>query len=224
MGYGVPAAPGCPRGRQPGGERRRWASEVLVRGEKTSLANEEAIGRKAQGGVMMKAAPTPSFIMIEPKFLLKILIIPLNPPAQLGPVNQINQGGRRRQGREPVLGRLRVARRPLDQQPLLRMRLGPPIIAMGGAHPHRGEAPAQVTSAARTPTHRLPGTRWQGDGEVLGADRLMLGIAALELGPAPLARLGRQRTASRWPDAERGLHTQDIAQGQGGQRRAESTP
>ena len=71
-----------------------------MRGEKTSLANEEAIGRKAQGGVMMKAAPTSSFIMIEPKFLLEILIIPLNPPAQLGHVNQIDQGDRRRQGRE----------------------------------------------------------------------------------------------------------------------------
>src|SRR3954465_1324269 len=67
----------------------------------------------AQGGVMMKAAPTPSFVMIEPQFLLEILIIPLNPPAQLGPVNQIDQG--RRQGREPVLARLFVAFRPLDQ-------------------------------------------------------------------------------------------------------------
>src|SRR3954463_12208102 len=92
-------------------------------GEKTSLANEEAIGRNAQGGMMMKAAPAASFVMVEPKFLLEILIIPLNPPAQLGPVNQIDQGGGRRQGRKPVLARLRVARRPLDQQPLLRMRL-----------------------------------------------------------------------------------------------------
>src|SRR5688500_15940616 len=195
-----------PAGRAAGGERMRWASEGLVRGEKTSLANEEAIGRNAQGGVMMKAAPAASFIMIEPKFLLEILVIPLNSPAQFGPVNQIDQGGRRRQGREPVLGRLLVVRRPLDQQPLLRMRLGPPIIAMGRTHPHRGEAPAQVTSAALAPTHRLPGTRRQGDSEVLGADWLMLGIPALELGPAPRARLGRQGTASRWPDAKRGLH------------------
>src|SRR4051794_18122307 len=148
---------------------------------------------------MMKAAPAASFVMIEPKFLLEVLVIPLNPPAQLGSVNQIDQGGGRRQGREPVLGRLLVTLRPLDQQPLLRMRLGPPIIAMGWTHPHRGEAPAQVTPAALAPTHRLPGTRRQGDGEVLGADRLMLGISTL----APLARprLGRQGTASRRPDA-----------------------
>jgi len=41
---------------------------------------------------MMKAAPAPSFIMIEPKFLLEVLVIPLDPPAQLGHVNQIDQG------------------------------------------------------------------------------------------------------------------------------------
>src|SRR4051794_33404504 len=152
-----------------------------LEGEKTSLRHEEAIGRKAQGGVMMKAAPTASFIMIEPKFLLEVLIIPLNPPAQL--VNQIDQGSRRRQGREPVLGRLLVTLRPLDQQPLLRMRFGPPVVAMGRTHPHRGEAPAQVTPATRAPTHRLPGTRRQSESEVLGADRLMLGIPALELAP-----------------------------------------
>jgi hypothetical protein len=84
---------------------------------------------------MMKAAPAPSFIMIEPQFLLEVLVIPLNSPAQH--VNQIDQGSRRRQGREPVLARLLVALRPLDQQPLLRMRLGPPVVAMGGAHPQR---------------------------------------------------------------------------------------
>src|SRR3954462_6379812 len=124
---------------------------IALEGEKTSLANEEAIGRNAQGGVMMKAAPAPSFIMIEPQFLLEVLVIPLNPPAQFGHVNQIDQGGGRRQGREPVLGRLLVALRPLDQQPLLRMRLGPPVVAMGWAHPDRSEAPAQLTPAALAP-------------------------------------------------------------------------
>jgi len=40
---------------------------------------------------MMKAAPAPSFVMVEPKFLLEILIIPLNPPAQLGPVKLLSR-------------------------------------------------------------------------------------------------------------------------------------
>src|SRR3954471_16296647 len=109
-----------------------------LEGEKTSLRHEEAIGRNAQGGVMMKAAPAASFIMIEPQFLLEVLVIPLNPPAQFGPVNQIDQGDGRRQGREPVLGWLLIALWPLNQQPLLRMRLGPPVVAMGWADPQRG--------------------------------------------------------------------------------------
>src|SRR3954447_10201431 len=146
---------------------------------------------------MMKAAPAASFIMIEPQFLLEILIIPLDPPAQLGRVNQIDQG--RRQGREPVLARLLVALPPLDPQPPLRMRLGPPIIAMGRAHPHRGETPAQVTPAALAPPHRLPGTRRQGESEVLGADRLMLGIPTLEPCPAWAARIPAARRQGARP-------------------------
>src|SRR4051794_41912783 len=97
---------------------------------------------------MMKAAPAASFIMIEPKVLLEILMIPLDPPAQFGPVNQIDQGGRRRQGREPVPARLLVALRPLDQQPLLRMRLGPANIRVGGGQPPTGETPRQGNPAA----------------------------------------------------------------------------
>src|SRR3954468_13128152 len=175
---------------------------IALRGEKTSLANEEAISGNTQGGMMMKATPTASFIMVEPEFLLEVLVIALNSPPQLGHVDQIDEGGRGRQGREPILARLLVTVRPLDQQPLLRMRLAPPIVAMGRAHPHRGEAPAQHTTlAALTPAHRLPGARRQGESEVLGTDRLMRVIAALERGPPSLARprLGRQGAASRRP-------------------------
>jgi hypothetical protein len=64
-----------------------------AQGEKTSLANEEAVSGKAQGGMMMKATPAASFIVIEAKLLFQVLVIPLNSPAQLGHVDQINQGG-----------------------------------------------------------------------------------------------------------------------------------
>src|SRR5690349_8903036 len=52
--------------------------------------------------MMMKATPTASFIMVEPEFLLEVLVIALNSPPQLGHVDQIDQGGRGRQGREPL--------------------------------------------------------------------------------------------------------------------------
>jgi len=58
---------------------------IALQGEKTSLANEEAISGNTQGGMMMKATPTASFIMVEPEFLLEVLVIALNsrncPPA-----------------------------------------------------------------------------------------------------------------------------------------------
>ena len=66
------------------------AAEADPRGKKAPLANEEAVGRKAQGGVMMKATPAAPFIVAEPKFLLQFLIVALNPPAQFGKLDQIS--------------------------------------------------------------------------------------------------------------------------------------
>ena len=33
---------------------------------------------------MVKAAPAPPLVVVEPQFLLELLVIPLDPPAQLG--------------------------------------------------------------------------------------------------------------------------------------------
>src|SRR6186713_1868037 len=107
----------------------RRVTQVLGRGsglegKKAPLANEEAISRDAQGGVMMEAAPTPPLKVVEAQFLLELLVVPFDPPAQLGGADQVDQGGRRRQGRQPVLARLLLSFRPLDQQPFLGVRLG----------------------------------------------------------------------------------------------------
>src|SRR4051812_4359733 len=88
-----------------------WVTQVLGRGsglegKKAPLAHEEAISRDAQGGVMVKATPTPPFEVVEAQFLLELLVVPLDPPAHLGGADQVDQGGRRRQGRQPVLARL----------------------------------------------------------------------------------------------------------------------
>src|SRR5215218_5637470 len=159
----------------------RRVTQVLGRGsalegEKAPLANEEAVSRDAQGGVMVKATPAPSFVVIKPEFLLQLLVVPFDPPAQLGDADQVNQGGRRRQGRQPVLARLLLPLRPLDQQPFLGVRLGPPVVAVRRPHSHGDEAPLQFAAAAFPPAYRLPSARWQGQGEILGSDRLVLGI------------------------------------------------
>jgi hypothetical protein len=74
----------------------------------------------------------------KPDFLLELLIIALDAPAQLGEVDQISEGNVLRKRRKPVFGRLALAFRPLDQQPFLRSQLGAPFVAMRGANPQEG--------------------------------------------------------------------------------------
>jgi len=59
------------------------------RGGKTgSLADQEPVGGDAQCGVMVKSAPTPSFIVAQTQFLLEFLIVTLDDPAVLGNLYQ----------------------------------------------------------------------------------------------------------------------------------------
>jgi hypothetical protein len=68
--------------------------------------------------VVVKAAPPSSLIMIEPEFLLELLIITLNPPAQFGVLNERRDGRIRRQSRKPIFSRLVFATGPLNKKPL----------------------------------------------------------------------------------------------------------
>ena len=65
----------------------------MPRGKKTPLGDEEAIGGDAQGGMMMKAAPAPALIVIEPDFLFQFFVIALNAPSALGGGHQILERG-----------------------------------------------------------------------------------------------------------------------------------
>src|SRR5688572_121815 len=131
---------------------------------------------------MMEAAPTPPLKVVEAQFLLELLVVPFDPPAHLGGADQVNQGGRRRQGRQPILARLLLSFRPLDQQPFLGVRLSTPVVAVRRPHPHGSKAPLQLAASAFPPAHRLPSARRQSQGEILGGDRLVLGIPAPQLG------------------------------------------
>src|SRR4030081_3607179 len=68
---------------------------------------------------MMKATPAASFIVPEPDFLLELLIIALDAPAQLGGIDQIAECDAARQSREPVLGRLPSPPRPTRSAAIL---------------------------------------------------------------------------------------------------------
>ena len=105
----------------------------------------------------MEAAPAAALVMPEPEFLLEFLVIALDAPAQFRRIDQAREGDVLRQGREPVLGGLRLSRRPFDEEPFLRTRRPQEGVAMGRAHALPGKARGEPVSRAFPPPHLGPG-------------------------------------------------------------------
>ena len=109
---------------------------------------------------MVEAAPAAALVVPEPDFLLEILVVPLDPPAQLSQVDHLLEADLLRQGRQPVLRRLRLALGPLDQQPFLLARRIQPGVGVRGAHPGPGKARGKLAVRALAP-RRAAKKRWQ---------------------------------------------------------------
>src|SRR5215216_1037499 len=71
---------------------------------------------------MMEAAPSAPLIVSKPDFLLELLIVALDTPAQLGKVDELSEADIHWQRRQPILGRSGFALGPLDQQPFRRQQ------------------------------------------------------------------------------------------------------
>ena len=71
-------------GREPDGRRG---------GKPAPLGDQKTVSRNAQRGVVMEPAPAPPLKVAQPDLLLELLIIPLNPPAQLGLFHKITHRG-----------------------------------------------------------------------------------------------------------------------------------
>src|SRR3954453_11396852 len=103
----------------------------------------------------MEAPPTPPLEVAEANFLLEFSVILFDPPAAFGRGDDVVEGGMARQGDQPIANRIGVPDRPLEQQRLFALS---PIAT--DAHPHRGQAPAQLWPAAFPPRrHTERGTR-----------------------------------------------------------------
>src|SRR5450631_3471296 len=139
--------------------------------------------------------------MSEPDLLLELLIVALDAPAQLGHLDQLVETDVLGKGREPVFGGFLLAFGPLDQQPLFRPADGELVIMMRSTNPHARKARGQPFSRTLPPLDRAPSALGQAKREVLDGDRLMLAVAANELGYAPVARplFRRQRPRARRP-------------------------
>lgn len=129
------------------GRLRAFGGFFLMGAAAQALADEEAVGGDAQGGVVMKAAPAATFVMVEAKLLFQLKIVSLDAPAGFGGVDQrLNRGVRGQVGQE-IAKRSRVALWPLDQQPL---NVTQPV-ALRRAHSQCCKAGGQWCVAALAP-------------------------------------------------------------------------
>src|SRR6185437_5888341 len=154
---------------------------VTLRGNRTPLGDQESVSGDGKRRMVVEAAPSASLVVAESKLLLQILIITLDAPAQLGEIDQRLERRGRRQGREKVLGRLLLGRRPFDQQPFFHPWRRPPAIAMGGANAYCREPGLERAGAALPPSHGAVARPWQGHRQCLGRDRAMLGVSPHQL-------------------------------------------
>lgn len=106
---------------------------------------QEGVGSNAQGDVMMQPSPISPFILAQAKLLLQFPIVTLDAPAHLGNEHPLLNQRIRRQDREEVLQRFRIAFRPLDQQPLLGTLGVLPIVTVGGTDAHYGKREFSVS-------------------------------------------------------------------------------
>ena len=70
------------------GKRRDLACDEVFFGTDTvaggeSLGDQESVGRNAQAGMMVEAAPAASFVMTQPQFLFEFLVVALRAPSGL---------------------------------------------------------------------------------------------------------------------------------------------
>src|SRR5258708_33183780 len=161
---------------------------------------------------MLKASPASSLVMSETESLLEFLVVTLDPPAQLGEIDELDEWNVLRQRGEPVFCRLFLVFRPFDQQPLCGSALLEPFVAMRGAHAQPRIARCEPISRALAPRDRLPGCFGQSESKRLDLDRLVFRITPGPAGRSATPRPGfrRQRPLAPRPDGRVRLEARDV--------------
>src|SRR5229473_4572406 len=110
---------------------------------------------------MMEAPPTAALIVAEADFLLEVVIIALDAPAQLGDVDKAAERHVAVDGREPEFGGRGLALGPFDEQCLF----DEPCLAPDrrNAHADAGKARLQLLVSAFSPSDGAPGVLGQAE-------------------------------------------------------------
>src|SRR6266481_8674296 len=112
---------------------------------------------------MMEAPPAAALIMAEADFLLEVVIIALDAPAQFGDVDKAAERHVAVDGREPEFGGRGLALGPFDEQCLF----GEPCFAADrrNAHAYAGKARLQPLVRAFSPSDGAPRMLGQAEGQ-----------------------------------------------------------
>jgi len=126
----------------------------------------------------MKAAPSAAFVMAKSDFLFQFEIVAFDPPTYLGQIDHALERDVGGQCGEPVVVRLCLRFRPLDQQPLFGRGFVPLGVIVRRADAPSCKSRGQWRVAAVPPGDRLPAIGGEFEGQGLGRDRPMCFVAA----------------------------------------------
>ena len=104
----------------------------------------------------MKPPPATTFEVPQAEFLFELFIVAFDDPAVLGGANQIGKFRFGRQSGKPILGWFLVGLGPFDEQPLLRMWLGSPVIPVGRMNAESRKARSERPVGSLPPHHAFP--------------------------------------------------------------------
>ena len=122
-----------------------------------ALEEQKPVGRNAQCCVVMKPAPTPTFVVSQPQLLLQILVVTFDAPTHVCMRHELLQRGIVRQVGEIVFQRVGIVGGLLDEQPLLGTWPRLAGIAARVTYAHCGETATECFVRTLAPTERGEG-------------------------------------------------------------------
>ena len=122
-------------------------------GEKRPTEGEEGMGGRTERDVVMEASPGAPFEVIQAQLAFQLLIVALDPPAQLGEPRPRTKRRLRRQGREIARRGGGLSARPLAEEP--HFGAGPRAfrVPVREAHPRGREAGGLQPARSLAPRH-----------------------------------------------------------------------
>jgi len=112
-----------------------FAAQMATGGKSAAFGGQEAVGGDTERCMMVKSAPGTALEVVEPQLLLEFKIVVRDSPAQLGGPDQLLERRGHREVGQPILSGLGAVFGPFDEQPLLAVGDGLPVVAVGGTHP-----------------------------------------------------------------------------------------